>query len=209
MHDVHFSNDWWRKGAKAAGSGDLTWAQRQAVNIFTREHLIGLELQRIDCMAIYHYAAEDAATAVVMRKNPKFPQEVFGFGGVVADFQGSREEDGRAPWIYFMHYANLDNVPEARGRQYPFDLDRTRATAGGKLIDVTAPPWLAVGDGVADDTAALNHALNAAARHGTVYLPPGQYKITAPLIVPPGVELCGPLGTGKARDARETCTLAV
>ena len=40
----------------------------------------------------------------------------------------------------------------------------------------------AVGDGVADDTAALQVALGAVPRSGgTVYLPPGRYRITEPL----------------------------
>lgn len=43
----------------------------------------------------------------------------------------------------------------------------------------------AVGDGAGDDTQALQAALDAAARTGTgvVVLPPGRYRITAPLIV--------------------------
>lgn len=213
MRDVHFSNEWWSKGAAAFAAAGLSGAQRQAVNNFTREHLTGLELQRIDGMVVYHYAADDAATAVLLRKNPKFPDLVFGFGGIVADFQGPRDEEGWAPWYYFMHYANLDNVPEANGKRYDFGGQPWARSVPSSItfIDVSLPPYLAAGDGVADDTEAIKRALAEAGRHsrGMVYLRQGEYKITAPLVVPSNVELRGPLGTGKARDFRETCTLAI
>ena len=51
----------------------------------------------------------------------------------------------------------------------------------------------AVGDGVADDTAAIQTALTTAAANGggIVYLPAGKYKLTASLDIPGGVELRG------------------
>lgn len=212
MHDVHFSNETWRKAAAVLGQAPLSAAQCALINDFTEHNLIGLELQRIDCMAICHYAADNAGTAVLMRKNPKFPEEVFGFGGVVADFRGKRVEEGWAPWYYSMHYANLDNVPEVAGFRYGFSVVDPLGYAQEMLgfKDVTQAPYSAVGDGKWDDTRAIQQALADAAGHrGIVYLRQGEYKITAPLIVPPGVELRGPMGTGKARDMRETCTLAV
>jgi hypothetical protein len=50
-----------------------------------------------------------------------------------------------------------------------------------------------VGDGVADDTAEIQSALNAASTNGggIVYLPAGKYKLTSTLDVPSGVELRG------------------
>lgn len=61
------------------------------------------------------------------------------------------------------------------------------------------PDWLnakaygAKGDGVTDDTASIQAALNAAAAlgGGTVYLPWGAYLVSAPLRVPPYVTLAG------------------
>ena len=51
----------------------------------------------------------------------------------------------------------------------------------------------AVGDGVADDTAAFRKALNFASRlgGGTVFVPVGKYKITGSLVIPDGVTLRG------------------
>ena len=62
-------------------------------------------------------------------------------------------------------------------------------TNSGFLYNVKDLPYGAVGDGVADDTAAINNALAAAGANGggIVYLPPGQYKISNTLNVPGAV----------------------
>ncbi|MBN2451673.1 MAG: discoidin domain-containing protein, partial [Lentisphaeria bacterium] len=121
------------------------------------------------------------------------------------------EEHGHDPWYYRMHYADLDRVPEAAGRSYTFRPAPLPArTDRESFLDVTAPPFQAAGDGRTDDTAAIAGALDAAGRAGggTVYLPQGEYRVTAPLTVPTGVELRGPLGQGRVREFRETCSLA-
>jgi len=60
------------------------------------------------------------------------------------------------------------------------------------MSDVNARDHGAVGDGVADDTAAIQAALNAAVDDGPVcYLPPGTYRINGALTVPPGVTFRG------------------
>ena len=59
-------------------------------------------------------------------------------------------------------------------------------------IDVTAAPFSAKGDGVADDADAINTALESrAARSGVVWLPKGVYRLSKPLLVPQGVALVG------------------
>jgi hypothetical protein len=57
-----------------------------------------------------------------------------------------------------------------------------------------------VGNGTADDTAALQAALTwmGGLGGGTVFLPPGRYKITAPVTVPHGVDLWGSGGNNLA-----------
>jgi pectin methylesterase-like acyl-CoA thioesterase len=50
------------------------------------------------------------------------------------------------------------------------------------------------GDGRADDTDAIQHALDAATEHspgGVVFLPSGRYRISHTLLVSPGVRLYG------------------
>lgn len=55
----------------------------------------------------------------------------------------------------------------------------------GFVFDVTDPDYGAVGDGVADDTAAIQAAINAAksAGRGLIYLPAGRYLVSAALTV--------------------------
>jgi hypothetical protein len=212
MHDIHFSNGYWKNAAKALGGILMTHTQAAELDSFTHSHLTGLEIQRIDGLAIYHYGADGAKAPILMKKNPLYPNPVFGFGGVVADFRGKREELGWAPWYFFMHYANVDNVPEATGKRYVFaGTPMPSCTDPASFINVTCSPYDAAGDGKSDDTSALQRALADAGRRGggTVYLPQGGYRITAPLVVPTGVELRGPYGAGKSREYAQTCTLDV
>ncbi len=65
----------------------------------------------------------------------------------------------------------------------------TRAPAEPRAVTVEAK-----GDGVADDTDALQRALDQAVdatHHGLVFLPSGSYRITRTLIVPTGVRIYG------------------
>ena len=62
----------------------------------------------------------------------------------------------------------------------------------------------AVGDGVTDDTAAIQAAINAVntlPMNGVVYLPSGTYKITTALSVPYGVSIFGDGGTASIIQA--------
>jgi len=62
------------------------------------------------------------------------------------------------------------------------DLADVRFPACASVIDVTKPPYSAKGDGVADDTAAIQRALlDAMGNHRVVYLPNGTYKVTRPI----------------------------
>lgn len=68
-------------------------------------------------------------------------------------------------------------------------------TVQSKLRDVVSvKDFGAVGDGVTDDTAAIQAAINAVAARtygGTVYFPAGQYAVTTTLTVPAKVSLLG------------------
>ncbi len=70
----------------------------------------------------------------------------------------------------------------------------SRRPAKTNLYVVTEAPWNAAGNGVADDTAAIQSALTTAGNTGggIVYLPGGKYPLTNTLDVPGGVELRGP-----------------
>ena len=74
-----------------------------------------------------------------------------------------------------------------------FNDDLSRRPAKTNLFVATDVTFGAYGDGVHDDTTAIQNALTAAAGNGggIVYLPAGKYKLTATLDVPSGVELRG------------------
>ncbi len=60
---------------------------------------------------------------------------------------------------------------------------------------ISAKDYGVVGDGIFDNTAALQAGLNAAQTKGPIcYLPSGQYRLNGSLVVPPGVTLCGSSG---------------
>lgn len=71
------------------------------------------------------------------------------------------------------------------------------AEASHRFFNVKHPTYGAVGDGVADDHGAVQDAITAcaAAGGGTVLLPPGRYRLTAELAVPPNVHFYGIPGT--------------
>jgi len=55
----------------------------------------------------------------------------------------------------------------------------------------TPQDYGALGNNTHDDTSAINAALAAQPLGGVVYLPPGQYLTTAPIMIPPQVRLMG------------------
>lgn len=68
---------------------------------------------------------------------------------------------------------------------------------------LSARDYGAAGDGVTDDTAAIQAALNACAPGDIVFLPAGVYATTAPLVIPPQVSLEGTKGNRVSYKAAE------
>lgn len=81
--------------------------------------------------------------------------------------------------------SDLTNVP----------LARTNLQLGvGAVVDsvvVNVKDHGALGNNTADDTSAIQAAINICPLDGVVYFPVGLYRTTAPLIVPPGITLMG------------------
>ncbi len=93
-------------------------------------------------------------------------------------------------------------VQVGNGSAAPFTAIDEQANLAGHVngqINVKAPPYLARGDGVTDDTGAIQAAINAgcasAGKHPEVYLPatPGglSYKITSPLLIDCNIRFTG------------------
>lgn len=65
----------------------------------------------------------------------------------------------------------------------------------GLVVNVRDPAYGAAGDGVADDTAAIQRAIDATARGGTCYLPPGTYLVSSDtadvLVAVDGITIAG------------------
>src|ERR1019366_9056886 len=81
----------------------------------------------------------------------------------------------------------------APSRSYGADATEASALASTSRVNAREPG--AMGDGKADDTKALQAALNAATKSGPIcYVPAGLYRLDGSLTVPPGVTLCGASG---------------
>ena len=217
LYDVHFNERFWLDAPEPIRGPRRSSAEDDAVKRFIAERLVGVRIGRVDGLAMYD-VDPGGRTPVLIEMDPRESLEpsrnrqVYGFGGIIARSPGRRVEVGWDPWYFGMHYADLDLVPEAAGKEYVFAGKRKpRKTDLGSIFDVRDPRFGAAADGERDDTEAIAKALEAAGAHGggTVYLPQGQYRVTAPLVVPAGVELRGPVGVGQVRAWFETCVLLV
>jgi hypothetical protein len=95
--------------------------------------------------------------------------------GEVAQFQSS----GAGAWVRLLPGTSV--------------LSSTYVQQGRLMVSVKDAAYGAIGDGVANDTAAIQAALTAVANAGggMVYLPPGTYRITAGLLTASKVTLVG------------------
>lgn len=96
--------------------------------------------------------------------------------------------------------ADLTNVPVART-----NMGISSGSVAG-VNNFNVKDYGAVGNGVADDTAAITSALTAAAGvlGSVVIMPPGTYSISSPLIIPPQVRL---QGTHSSHIDSTTCAI--
>jgi hypothetical protein len=86
-----------------------------------------------------------------------------------------------------------DPVSVKKLPEFPEIRPRETKPAGKALYVVTDTEFGAIGNGTADNTSAIQNALNKAGAEGggIVFLPAGKYKVTGNLTVPSGVELKG------------------
>jgi hypothetical protein len=87
---------------------------------------------------------------------------------------------------------NVANIQSANVTYSHGSVGSVSRSVDGKLKEfVSVKDFGAVGDGVADDTVAIQAALTAATVASGVYFPSGTYKITAPISVTKGVCIYG------------------
>jgi len=190
FYNVFIENGFWKNAPESVISNAPTSnAERIALDAYTQEHLMGIQLGQSDGEQIYNVSVKDANRDIVLEK---LPEETMDFYGVMSKIDAEIEA---VELRDFVHYVNTDTIPETAGMSYTFAAPRKPANSGN-FYNVKAAPYSATGDGVADDAAAIQDALDdaGAAGGGTVYLPPGVYKVSTHLSVPQGVELRGAYG---------------
>lgn len=97
------------------------------------------------------------------------------------------------PWLVSPSSSpgNIPSLPQATGLWWTYNVRDNGAK----------------GDGITDDTAAIQAAINAAKlKHGTVFLPPGTYLISSALTIYLGVHLVGASRFGTTLQASATGT---
>jgi len=215
VYNVDFSPAYW------AGAGEPFFragAGVAPVREFMAQNLHALRIGKSDGIAIYNVTAEPAKVALEAAMEEQEKERMltspkkYGLGGVVWKVPGPRTRQGWDAWYFGAHYADLDTVPELPDVSFDFPGPRAPARLSpDSIYNVRDARFGAAGDGEADDTAAIERALEVAgeAGGGTVYLPQGLYRVTRPLIIPEGVELRGPLAVGQIRAWFEACSILV
>lgn len=218
IFNVKFSPEFWLKAGIPFRDKPAASESAKRIDDFVAANLVALKIGKSDGLVVYNVDAKparavlDATMVEAERKAMVGNPNSYGFGGLVWKSPGARLRTGWNAWYFGAHYGDLDRIPELPDALYPFSPQCHPAKMDKDSIYVaTDEKFGAKGDGKADDTVALRKALAAAAAvgGGTVYLPHGVYRLTAPLNIPPGVELRGPLATGQVRVWFEPCTLLV
>ena len=205
LSNVRFDNDTWKTAPRAViSNAPSSDGDRLALDTYTSSHVIGAQIGT-NTYGMYGVRVRDARQGMLVKKLPGDPG---GFFSVISHIDAAIEDvDGYLAPGTGLHFLNTDNVSGAENLSYDFVGFRGPANATN-FVSVTDSPFNATGDGLADDTAAIQAALDSigGSGGGTVYLPQGQYRVNR-LTVPTGVELRGPLGGGGHTTRFAACTL--
>ncbi|MDG0813789.1 discoidin domain-containing protein [Cohnella rhizosphaerae] len=178
-------------------------AQREQIAGYTNSYLFGIKLWKNDGLTMYGISINEANNGILIEQGP--PSSNGSYGAMAKINANVRTDFVRAEVGEFI---NTDKVWQARPLFYAFAPVRKPANESN-LINVKDAPYNAKGNGVADDGPAIQSALTAAgiAGGGTVFLPPGSYKVSGSLQVPTGVELTGSHGYVHAHNNLDTTVL--
>jgi hypothetical protein len=222
-YNIDFDHHYWLDAPAPFQASPLSEEIQSSVQSYIENQLTGIQVGRVDGQVLYHARLEGKEPLLIKIADEEFvasempgghdPKTTpYGFGGVIGGVEGRRVHTGRNSWYFGMHVADLDLIPDMHAKHYDFAVVPHPAKIDqNSIFAVRNSRFGAVGDGVHDDTDALEKALQAAeANHGgTVYLGQGIYRVTRPLVVPTGTELRGPMDVVQNRAWYDTCTLLI
>ena len=168
------------------------------VHKFMTSELVAVQVGKVDGLSFYNASLAESKTPVLVKmekdeaKVMVAPWSEYGFGGGLAKVDGRRTDVDLDGWYFGTHYFDLDNYPQLAGKQYGFAPLRQAARRGPEAV-YQAGDFGVKADGSADDSPALQRALDHAGKAGggTVLLPRGIAVLKAPVTIPAGVELRG------------------
>lgn len=208
MYNVTLQNSIWKN--MPAGFNPPTGASANSLDDYTNANTIGVWQGQYDAGEVYNINVSNANTGFLVKQ---VPGDAHSFYGSISKINADIQDVDTYPFgIQSLHFVNTDLVSATSSMNYTFAAMRKPARTGtSDFFNVKANPYNAVGDGLADDSTAIQTALTAAQTNGggTVYLPQGQYKVTTPLTIPSGVELRGSMTAIQQAMNRDNCALLV
>ena len=210
--NIEVSNQIWESAPSEVTKKPTSATNRAVLNSWTAHHLTAVHLYRNDNLTMYGVTVTHALHGIVTSANDCKPNcGTYGsFSKISASLNRSGDRVSARPAPGVNSIMDTDLVSQARNISYRFAPSRTPARTGpSDFYDVMAPPYSAHADGLTDDTAPIQDALNAAAANGggTVYLPSGTYLVSTHLLVPTGVELRGAYANRHTSETRDSTTL--
>jgi len=207
LHNVNFGNSYWEDAdANVITNAPTSANDIAAFNLYTTANLDGVTIGQNDNYQVYGITVADAHRGIVIEQQDGDQSEPY---GILTKISAEIFEVNDIYRLPNLRYINTDLVPETSSMSYTFGTYSKPGKTGPNSLYIVTTDYNAVGDGITDDTSAIQAALTAAGNEGggTVYLPPGQYKISTHLSVPQGVELRGSSGHRQISWTKETCVL--
>ncbi|HEY0828589.1 MAG TPA: glycosyl hydrolase family 28-related protein, partial [Bacilli bacterium] len=189
--------------APSAITNKPTSTQTGYIKTYTNAYLYGIKLWKNDGLTMYNISVNDAQMGILLEQGP--PASNGSYGAMSKINASVREDYIRSDVGEFL---NTDKVWQARLQHYVFAPGKKPAS-DTNFYNVKSSPYNAKGDGIINDRTAIQNALNdaGAAGGGTVFLPPGSYKVLTALNVPAGVELRGSYDFAHSHENLDTTVL--
>jgi hypothetical protein len=195
VYNIKFDTTIWENAPANIITNKPTGGDVSLLRKYTSSHLYGMKLGEIDNMMAYNINMSNYFKGIYVKR--EYIGQCFAVSyGPMAKVNVPVEYDFFSdPSWPDMYNKNSDAIPETATLNYDFSKNEKSYNLDGgaeNFYNVKKAPFNAVGNGVADDTEAIQKALAAAGENGgTVYLPQGQYKVTGRFTIPEGVELRG------------------